>query len=115
MAGHGSSARLLQLPYSPWSEKSRWALDFHEIPCADAHSHRADRARLIPDADHDRIERYNALSERGLAGGRWRSLRRMLDSPAALRDMVPRNLRTGIRRSALDPPADERGHPKVVS
>jgi glutathione S-transferase len=139
MAGDGSSARLLQLPYSPWSEKARWALDFHEIPCemqryepligepklrwslrrlsgpvsvpclhadgrwiddsfaiarwADAHSHRADRARLIPDADHDRIERYNALSERGLAGGRWRSLRRMLDSPAALRDMVPRNLR----------------------
>ncbi|HSN98176.1 MAG TPA: glutathione S-transferase, partial [Candidatus Nanopelagicales bacterium] len=25
-------ARLFQLPYSPWSEKARWALDHHRVP-----------------------------------------------------------------------------------
>jgi glutathione S-transferase len=139
MAGDGSPARLLQIPYSPWSEKAKWAIEFHEIPCemrryepiigepklrlslrrlsgtvsvpclhadgrwledsfeiarwADEHSCRDDRARLIPEADLERIGHYNTLSERGLAAGRWRSLRRLLDNPAGLRDMVPRNLR----------------------
>ena len=133
------SARLLQLSYSPWSEKARWALGFHRIPCemvryepiigepklrwslrrltgpvsvpclqvdgrwiedsfqiarwADAHSCRDDDARLIPPAEAERIEHYNALSERGLAGGRWLGLRRLARNEDGLRDMVPRNLR----------------------
>lgn len=139
MAGDGPKAQLLQLPYSPWSEKAKWALDYHRIdydakryapilgepalrwslrqirgpisvPClrvegrwigdsfeiarwADEHSCRDDGGRLMPASELDRVEHYNVLAERGLAAGRWGSLRRLLGNRAGLLDMVPRDLR----------------------
>ncbi len=128
---------LLGLPYSPWSEKARWALDIKKVPYvsrlyapligepalrlklrrwrgvisvpvltkADGHviEDSAAIARwadtegqgpsIYSDAQRAAIDRYVALSERGLAAGRALSLHRMLTDDDALLEMVPRGLR----------------------
>ena len=128
---------LLGLPYSPWTEKARWALDARQVTYAfrffspllgeprlraklgrwrgevtvpiltdesgkvypdsldiarwaDA---RGEGASLFPRKLDAEILRFVALSERGLAAGRAISLRRMLDDPPALAELIPRNLR----------------------
>jgi glutathione S-transferase len=57
---------------------------------ADAHG---SGPKLFPTGKDAEIERYNALSERGLAAGRALSLARVLQDEAALLDLVPRYLR----------------------
>jgi len=139
--------QLWSLPYSPWSEKAKWALedsgvhyekqryepllgepalrwrtgkwrgpvsvpvlhtddgwltDSFEI--ARWASARAPGSTLMPDAELDRVRAYNELSERGLAAGRARSLARLLESRAGLRDMVPPKMR-GVLGSLAVPVA----------
>ncbi|MBX7079044.1 MAG: glutathione S-transferase N-terminal domain-containing protein [Nannocystaceae bacterium] len=124
--------QLWSLPYSPWSEKAKWALDHcgvryakqryepllgepamrwrtrrwrgrvsvpvmrcddgwltdsFDIACWAAAQTPA--AGLVPPALLERVREANARSERGLAAGRARSLMRLLDHRAGLRDMVP--------------------------
>lgn len=126
---------LLGLPYSPWSEKARWALEARGItfekklyqPLLGELGLRKklgkwsgivtvpvltdDDGRVIPDsADIARwadqrgggpvmfpagadVERFIALSDRGLAAGRALSLMRLLDDEEGIMEMVPRTLR----------------------
>ncbi len=61
---------------------------------------------LVPTTAEAAIERFNDLSERGLRAGRARALTRVLASPAALREMIPRTLRRplgplGLKIAAL--------------
>jgi glutathione S-transferase len=126
---------LLGLPYSPWSEKARWALDARGIaydkklyqPLLGELGLRRklgkwsgvvsvpvltdDDGRVIPDsADIARwadqrgdgpvmfpagadVERFIALSDRGMAAGRALSLLRLLDDDEGIGEMVPRKLR----------------------
>jgi glutathione S-transferase len=48
---------------------------------------------MFPAGDEAAVERFVALSERGLAAGRAVSLRRVLQDPDAVRELVPRSLR----------------------
>jgi glutathione S-transferase len=128
---------LLGLPYSPWSEKARWALEARGIayekklyqPLLGELGLRRklgkwrgvvsvpvltdDDGRVIPDsADIARwadgrgagpemfpagreaeVERFIALSDRGMAAGRALSLLRLLDDDEGIGEMVPRHLR----------------------
>lgn len=49
--------------------------------------------RMFPPGHEATVERFVALSERGLAAGRAMSLRRVVDDRAAVRELVPRGLR----------------------
>lgn len=145
---------LIHLPYSPWSEQARWALQVRGIdyrsrvyrpivgepelrirlrrpfapvtvpvlftaegPHADsfaiaryAAAHGSGPELMPPNAGAA-IEHWHALSERGLAAGRARSLQRVLKDHEALAEMVPKGLRallgptvpviaaTGVRRT----------------
>lgn len=128
---------LLGLPYSPWSEKARWALEARGI----AYEKRMyqpllgelglrrklgkwsgvvsvpvltdDEGRVIPDSadiakwadgrgdgpmmfpagEEAAIERFIALSDRGMAAGRALSLLKLLDDNEGVLEMVPRKLR----------------------
>jgi glutathione S-transferase len=127
---------LLHLPYSPWSEKARWALEARGIPYRARHYQpllgelalrvrlgrprgpvgvpvlrdgsqviadsfsiacyaeaRGSGPRLFPEGREVDVVRYNDLSERGLAAGRALAMQRVLQSPAALLELVPRGLR----------------------
>jgi glutathione S-transferase len=126
---------LLGLPYSPWSEKARWALEARGIPyekrmyqpllgelglrkklgkwsgVVSVPVLTDDDGRVIPDsADIARwadqrgegpvmfppgadVERFIALSERGMAVGRALSLLRLLDDDEGILEMVPKGLR----------------------
>lgn len=126
---------LLGLPYSPWSEKARWALEARGIaydkklysPLLGELGLRKklrkwsgvvsvpvltdDDGRVIPDsADIARwadqhgdgpvmfpagadVEKFIALSDRGMAVGRALSLLRLLDDEEGILEMVPRKLR----------------------
>jgi glutathione S-transferase len=136
---------LLGLPYSPWSEKARWALEARGIAydkrlyqpllgelglrrklgrwrgtvsvpvltdddgtvVADS----ADIARwadargsgpeMFPAGLEGAVERFIALSDRGLAAGRALSLLRLLRDDEGVREMVPRKLRRMPGSSAL--------------
>lgn len=137
------ATQLLGLPYSPWSEKARWALEARRVPYrfvpyapmvgelklrrllrrwtgrvsvpvlvpdgepaiadsaeiarwADAHG---EGAPLFPPGREAEMERLIDASERGLAAGRARSLRRMLEDDAALAEMVPRKVAASIGRA----------------
>jgi glutathione S-transferase len=128
---------LLGLPYSPWSEKARWALEARGIaydrklyqPLLGELGLRRklgkwrgivsvpvltdDEGRVIPDSAEiarwaDRrgtgpemfpagreaeVERFIALSDRGMVAGRALSLLRLLDDDQGVMEMVPRTLR----------------------
>ena len=141
---------LLGLPYSPWSEKARWALDARGVPYRDVTyaplvgepalrlklrrwrgpvsvpvltdddgrviadsaaiarwgDARGEGRVLVPDDRAMEIERYVALSERGMAGGRGLSLARVLADDDALAEMVPPAMRrpfgpAGVRIAAF--------------
>jgi glutathione S-transferase len=49
--------------------------------------------RLFPAGQEAAVERFVALSERGLSAGRALSLRRVADDPTAASELVPRRLR----------------------
>jgi glutathione S-transferase len=128
--------QLWSLPYSPWSEKAKWALEESGVryqkqryepllgepamrlrtgkwrgpvsvpvlrtdegwltdsfDIARWASAQAPGSTLMPAAELERVREYNELSERGLAAGRVRSLARLLDSRAGLRDMMPPKMR----------------------
>lgn len=131
---------LLHIPYSPWSEKARWALEARGVPyqsrwyqpllgepelrvrlkrwrgpvsvpvlftprgpIADslaiarfADGEGTTGAALFPIGSDAAIARFNALSERGLAAGRARSLARVLADDDALREMLPKPLRAPL-------------------
>lgn len=128
---------LLGLPYSPWSEKARWALeargiaydkrmyqpllgelglrrklgkwsgvvsvpvltddDGRVIPdsaeIAKWADRRGDGPTMFPPGDEAAIERFIALSDRGMAAGRALSLLKLLDDEQGVLEMVPRKLR----------------------
>jgi glutathione S-transferase len=128
---------LLGLPYSPWSEKARWALEARgiayemklyqpllgelglrrklgkwsgvvSVPVLTDDDGRvigdsADIARwadergsgptMFPAGEAAAVERFIALSDRGLAAGRALSLLKVLDDHEAVLEMVPRKLR----------------------
>jgi len=128
---------LLGLPYSPWSEKARWALDVRHVPYksvtyapllgelglrrrtakwsgpvsvpvlfVDGGRAIADSAEIARWADtcgdgpvlfptdlEADVVRYVALSEKALDAGRCLALHRVLRDDAALREMVPKQLR----------------------
>lgn len=133
---------LLGLPYSPWTEKAKWALDVRQVPYryrfyqplvgepalraktgrwrgrvtvpvltddtgrvhtdsadiarfADEHG-TAEGARLFPGDASAEIAEWVARSERVLDAGRVLSLHRTLESPEALRELVPRGLRSAL-------------------
>jgi len=131
------SIELLHIPYSPWSEKARWALEARGVPYRSRYYSpllgepelriRLRRPRgvvsvpvlftpagpladslaiarhaaasgsgpdLFPAGSEAAMGRWVALSEDGLAAGRKRSLERVLASPEALREMVPKGLRS---------------------
>ena len=131
---------LLQLPYSPWSERARWALDLTGVAYTtrtyqpligelglrrllhkwrgpvgapvlrdgpsviagglDIARHAAARsgdARLFPPGEEARVLHYAALSDRGLSAGRALAMRRVLASPAAQIELVPRPLQRSPR------------------
>ena len=139
---------LVSLPFSPWSEKARWALDHHgvayksttyrplvgepwlrvrqrrltgrvSVPVlfdgSDAYpdsfsialyAERVGRgSSLFPLPHRRRIEEIDELTERGLESGRALTLRRMLASKEALREMLPKPLRrfdtVGLRLAAF--------------
>ena len=128
---------LLGLPYSPWSEKAKWALDARKVPYRFRHYQpllgepalrmRTGRWRgnvtvpvmtdergmvyddsakiarfadtlgegpvLFPKEHEAAIEHWIDVSERALAAGRVLSLRRTLEDPEALKELVPRGMR----------------------
>jgi glutathione S-transferase len=127
---------LVSLPYSPWSEKARWALDHHAVPYSEktyqpiigepwmrvrqrkasgpvsvpalfAGTERlrdslsiaryAERVGkgvpLFPEGDASAIEELDDRSEVGLRAGRALALDRVLQSEAALREMLPKSIR----------------------
>ncbi|MET0343174.1 MAG: glutathione S-transferase N-terminal domain-containing protein [Polyangiales bacterium] len=131
---------LLEIPFSPWSEKARWALQITGVqytsrvyrPLIDELALRkllgrwsgrvsvpvlrdgdaivegsleiarwADRATggglLFPVGEEARVVNYSDLSERAMAAGRALGLPRLLASPEALLEMVPRPLRARPR------------------
>jgi len=130
------TTELLGIPYSPWSEKARWALEARKVPYAPVlyqpllgepalrwklrkftgrvsvpvltddegrvHADSAVIARwadargegpaLFPAEHAAEIDRFVALSERGLGAGRGLALRRALADDAALAELVPRGV-----------------------
>jgi glutathione S-transferase len=126
---------LLGVPYSPWTEKARWALEVRGIPYSfriyapilgelalrrklgrwrgnvsvpvltDEQGHAVpDSAAIARWADgHGAgptlfpagkdVDRFIALSERGLDAGRALSLPRVYADPDSVRELVPRRLR----------------------
>jgi len=128
---------LLGLPYSPWTEKARWALELRHVPYRFRHyqpligelalrvkvrkltgrvtvpvlttddgavlsesldiarwaDRRGDGPRLFPEDQVAEVERFVALSERGLAAGRTLALQRILADREALGEMVPKRMR----------------------
>jgi glutathione S-transferase len=135
---------LISLPYSPWSERARWALDHHRVSYriqryapvvgepalrvrlrrltgritvpvfvvdgghalddsvaiarfADAHGH---GAPLFPLEKLAAIERWVALSDRGLDAGRVLSLTRLLGDDEGVSELVPKSLRTILPSAA---------------
>lgn len=133
---------LLGLPYSPWTEKAKWALDVRGVPYryriyrpligepalriktgrwrgtvtvpvltddagrvyadsadiarfADEHGTQ-DGARLFPGDASREIAEWIDRSERVLEAGRVLSLHRTLESPEALRELVPRGIRNAL-------------------
>jgi glutathione S-transferase len=57
---------------------------------------RGEGPSMYPAGREQEVERFVALSERGLEAGRAVSLRRMLDHDAALREMAPKPLRKAL-------------------
>ncbi|MCB9687996.1 MAG: glutathione S-transferase N-terminal domain-containing protein [Alphaproteobacteria bacterium] len=157
---------LLHLPYSPWSERARWALDLRGVPYRSEHYQpvlgeaRLRRLRteatgpltvpvlimrervltdsreiarfaeaeggvgptLFPEGRDLEIHRLDALADTALAAGRGLALRRTLQDPDALAEMLPGSLRwTGpagravsawgirrvLRKYDVDQPSDE--------
>jgi glutathione S-transferase len=136
------TTQLIGLPYSPWSEKARWALEARSVPytfvpyapllgelklrrllrqwsgrvsvpvlvpdgepaIADSAAiarwgeTRGDGPALFPPGREAEMNRFIEASERGLAAGRARSLRRMLEDDDALAEMVPRKIVKSIGR-----------------
>lgn len=136
------TTQLIGLPYSPWSEKARWALEARHVPytfvpyapivgelklrrllrqwtgrvsvpilvpdgepaIADSAAiarwgeARGDGPMLFPPGREAEMEQFIDASERGLAAGRARSLRRLLEDDDALAEMVPRKIATSIGR-----------------
>jgi glutathione S-transferase len=128
---------LLSLPYSPWSERARWALDVRRVeyqkrtyqPLFGEPELRwrlkrltgnvsvpllllGDRvigdsfeiakwadtqgmgAKLFPAGAEEKISHWNNVAQNALAAGRILSLSRVLQSEEALRELVPRALRS---------------------
>jgi glutathione S-transferase len=135
---------LLHLPYSPWSERARWALDVKRLPhrretyqpllgepalrlrlkrlrgtvtvpvlftaegpytdsfdIAAYAERKGPGPALFPEESGAAIRRWNEFAERGLAAGRALSLARVRERDEALRELVPRPLRSALGRSAV--------------
>ncbi len=83
-----------------------------------------DGPTLFPAGQERAIAAWNAESERGLAAGRSLSLARVLRDPAALKEMVPRPLRTmpgaaqiaaaGVKRTLAKYGATAQGNAEVL-
>lgn len=136
---------LLGLPYSPWSEKAKWALDARKVPYRFQHyqpligepalrlktgrwrgnvtvpvlvddagrvyDDSAKIARfadsvgqgpvLFPSEHEAAIAHWIELGERALDSGRVLSLHRTLEDPEALKELVPRGMRSALGGIAI--------------
>jgi glutathione S-transferase len=136
---------LLGLPYSPWSEKARWAIEARGIvydrrlyqpligelelrrklrkwsgvvsvpvlldddgrAIADSAEiakwadRRGDGPAMFPAGAEAEVDRFIALSERGMTAGRALSLLRLLEDDEGVLEMVPRALRGVLGARAL--------------